>query len=161
MTDSSDADLLNIFWIEVNEYLQSLNMALLQVETVSPGDASLEETLREMNRVAHSMKGAARAVGISVIETVSHYMEEVFEAALNKTLELTPEVADSLYDGLDLIQNVVNGEENKSETVATYRCWTSVELWSEKSRMRMSGLRRWLRSCPGYPQWASLTRRYS
>lgn len=109
-------DLLNIFREEVTDHLAGLNDALLKVE-MSQGDEKAA-LLREMNRLAHSMKGAARAVGYGLIETVSHYMEEVFHAALNKGMALTPEVADSLYDGLDLIQNVLDGAENNPDVVA-------------------------------------------
>ena len=45
----SDADLLNIFWVEVGEYLRTLNATLLQVETGTASDTS--ELLREMNRL--------------------------------------------------------------------------------------------------------------
>lgn len=119
-----DTELLNIFWLEVSEHLETLNNALLQVE-MKPSDADADDdeahqaALREMNRVAHSMKGAARAVGISVIETISHYMEEVFGAAFEGKLELTPDVADTVYDSLDLIQNVADGEELPDEALAT------------------------------------------
>ena len=116
MTNSSDADLLNIFWSEVGDYLASLNNALLRVETATADDN--QALLREMNRFAHSMKGAAHAVGINVIETIAHYMEEIFDAAVNGRLKLTPDKCDLLYDGLDLIQNVVNGIENSTETLA-------------------------------------------
>jgi len=116
MTNSSDADLLNIFWSEVGDYLASLNGGLLKVETASAQDN--RALLREMNRYAHSMKGAAHAVGINVIETIAHYMEEIFDAAVNGRLQLTPDKCDLLYDGLDLIQNVVNGIENSTETLA-------------------------------------------
>lgn len=109
MTDK-DNELLNIFWEEVGEYLSSLNEALLQIEMAS-GDEQMA-MLREMNRVAHSMKGAARAVGFGLIETIAHYMEEVFQAALNNHLEISPDMADTLYDGLDLIQNTMAGEAN-------------------------------------------------
>ncbi|RMG87443.1 MAG: hypothetical protein D6712_05630, partial [Chloroflexi bacterium] len=119
MTDSPDADLLNIFWVEVKEYLEALNNGLLQVEMLSEEDESARKNvLREMNRVAHSMKGAARAVGINLIETIAHYMEEIFGAAQDSKLMIEPDVADVLYDGIDLIQQVVAGEENDSETVA-------------------------------------------
>lgn len=114
MTDPIDADLLSIFRDEVGEYLATLNQTLLQIET---SEASTE-MLRELNRVAHSMKGAARAVGLKIIETIAHYMEEVFEAALRHELHLTPDVCDTLYDGLDLIQNVVDGEDNSQEALA-------------------------------------------
>jgi len=111
----ADNDLLNIFWEEVSEYLGSLNEGLLQVEMMD-GDEQ-RALLTEMNRYAHSMKGAARAVGMGFIERTAHYMEELFNATLEGTMSLTPEVADSIYDGLDLIQNVVDGVENNEEVV--------------------------------------------
>lgn len=114
----SDSELLSIFWVEVGEYLQALNNSLLQIEMIAADDdAAFNTHLREMNRVAHSMKGAARAVGIGVIERIAHFMEEVFDSALRDKLELSPETCDTLYDGLDLIQNVANGEENHPEAV--------------------------------------------
>lgn len=115
-----DADLLNIFWDEANEYLETLNGTLLQVEMLSAKDdpEAYHGTVKEMNRVAHSLKGAARAVGISVIETVAHYMEEVFGAAMEGKLTLAPEVADMLYDGLDLIQTLSDGREISEDVLA-------------------------------------------
>jgi two-component system chemotaxis sensor kinase CheA len=115
MSDSLDTDLLNIFRDEVGEYLESMNTLLMQIETAASPDA---ESLRELNRVAHSMKGASRAVGLKVIETIAHYMEEVFAAAMQSHLSLSPDVCDLLYDGLDLIQTVVDGDENEDETLA-------------------------------------------
>ncbi len=111
----ADNDLLNIFWEEVSEYLSSLNEGLLQVEMME-GDEQ-HALLTEMNRYAHSMKGAARAVGMGFIEQTAHYMEELFNATLDDKLTLSPEIADSIYDGLDLIQNVVDGVENNQEVV--------------------------------------------
>jgi two-component system chemotaxis sensor kinase CheA len=115
MSDSLDTDLLNIFRDEVGEYLESMNTLLMQIETAASPDA---ESMRELNRVAHSMKGASRAVGLKVIETIAHYMEEVFAAAMQHHLKLSPDVCDLLYDGLDLIQTVVDGDENEDETLA-------------------------------------------
>ena len=116
MTDPQDNELLNIFWVEVGDYLQKLNSLLLQTEAAAQANP---EAVREMNRFAHSMKGAARAVGIGVIETLSHYMEDIFGAALKSKLELTPGTCDLLYDSLDLIQNVVNGVDNSTDALAT------------------------------------------
>jgi two-component system, chemotaxis family, sensor kinase CheA len=111
----ADNDLLNIFWEEVSEYLGSLNEGLLQVEMVDGQEQ--RKLLTEMNRFAHSMKGAARAVGMGFIERVAHFMEELFTATLEDNFTITPEIADSIYDGLDLIQNVVDGVENNEEVV--------------------------------------------
>ena len=113
----SESDLLNIFWEEVTEILATLNEGLLKVEMVEGEEQ--QTLLQEMNRHAHSMKGAARAVGIDFIEQTAHYMEEIFDSALKQGLEITPEVADSLYDGLDLIQNALDNNDNKPDVVQT------------------------------------------
>lgn len=113
-----DSDLLSIFWVEVGEHLETLNNALLQLEMLPADDDAYKPTIKEMNRVAHSMKGASRAVGISRIETISHYMEEVFNAALHERMELTPDACDTLYDGLDLIQAAADGAEENEEALA-------------------------------------------
>jgi len=114
----NDSELLNIFYVEVNEYLEALNNALLQVEMIAPSEAAYKAQVREMNRVAHSMKGAARTVGLSLIETIAHHMEEVFAAVQREELALTPDAADTLYDSLDLIQNAVDGEENNPDALS-------------------------------------------
>jgi len=111
--DEAPDDLLHIFWGEVSDYLTILNDSLLQIEMAQGGDK--DELLQEMNRVAHSMKGAARAVGFGVIETVSHYLEEIFQICLTQGLQLTPRIADVLYDGLDLIQHIVNGAPREEQ----------------------------------------------
>jgi two-component system, chemotaxis family, sensor kinase CheA len=124
MTDTNN-DLLSVFWEEVADYLGVLNESLLRVEMATGADKIT--ILKEMNRVAHSMKGAARAVGYGLIETIAHYMEELFHLALDKGMPITPQVADTLYDGLDLIQNVMSNTENDTEVV------TQVLLMLEKT----------------------------
>lgn len=115
MTDSSENDLLSLFWIEVSEYLPILNNGMLKVE-MAKGQERIA-LLREMNRVAHSMKGAARAVGMGVVQTVAHYMEEVFQLILKDGAEFNPNSADSLYDGLDLIQSVMDGRQIDTDVI--------------------------------------------
>ena len=113
----ADTDLINIFWVEVSEHLATLNQNLIQLEMAQ---ASEKETiLREMNRVAHSLKGAARAVDYTLIETISNHMEEIFQAALNGDITVSADNADTLYDALDIIQNILSGNENDTDTVVT------------------------------------------
>lgn len=114
MTDAND-ELLSIFWEEVSDHLGVLNASLLRVE-MAQGEER-RGLLKEMNRVAHSMKGAARAVGLGLIETIAHYLEEVFYLALDFNMTITPAIADTLYDSLDLIQNVMSNVENHNEVV--------------------------------------------
>jgi two-component system chemotaxis sensor kinase CheA len=114
MTDANN-ELLSIFWEEVADHLGVLNESLLRVE-MAQGEEK-RSLLKEMNRVAHSTKGAARAVGLGLIETIAHYMEEIFHLALDFNMAITPAIADTLYDSLDLIQNVMSNIENDNEVV--------------------------------------------
>src|SRR5688572_31997850 len=103
-------DLLQLFKEEAAGYIKDLNAGLLKLE-MKEGDP--KRILKEMNRHAHSMKGAARAVGYGMVETISHYMEEIFSAALKDELELSAGMGDSLYDGLDLIERRLNDDETE------------------------------------------------
>jgi two-component system chemotaxis sensor kinase CheA len=105
----TDNELLNIFRAEVNEYLETLNETLLKVEVSDESSASYRPMLVEMNRVSHSMKGAARSVGMKPIESVAYYMEEIFSGALKQQLSLSPDVCDTLYDALDALTVLIQG----------------------------------------------------
>ena len=111
--DTISDELLNIFWLEVEDHLKTLNQGLLNVEMIE--EDQREDLLREMNRVAHSMKGAARAVGHLAIEGISHCIEEVLEQTLDDVIDLTPHIADVLYDGLDLIKENLEGHPVSEE----------------------------------------------
>ena len=94
-------DLLDIFQAEVREIITGLNDSLLKLE-LSEGD-DRATLLKEMNRLAHSMKGAARAVGYEMVENISQLLEEILHKAWHDNLHITPGMGDSLYDGIDLI----------------------------------------------------------
>ncbi len=115
MTTPPD-ELLDIFWVEASEYLEALNRILLALEVAGPDD-NMTDTLREVSRIAHSLKGAARAVGQSIIERLAHRMEDVFDLTLGGTLKLSPAVCDALYDSLDVIQMIAGGVEPDPDTV--------------------------------------------
>ena len=116
-----DSELLNLFWAEVGEYLDVMNKQIMALEMSQADEdaGAFVERLRELNRVAHSLKGAARAVGVREVERLGHHMEDVFEAALRRGLAITPAIADLLYDALDLIQQVVDGQPIDPNTLHT------------------------------------------
>ena len=108
-------ELLNIFREEATDHLSGLNNALLNIEMAD--SATRHDLLKEMNRLAHSLKGAARAVGYDVIERISHAMEEILHVAYHQDQAITPEAADTLYDGLDVMQNMLTGTPNNEAII--------------------------------------------
>src|SRR4030067_3825991 len=99
-----DKELRDLFKVECSEHLQVLENGLLRLEK-EPGDkATLEEVFRE----AHSLKGAARMVGVTDVETIGHKFEDILGAAKKGTAVLSSEVIYRLYKGLDSIKKLVN-----------------------------------------------------
>jgi two-component system chemotaxis sensor kinase CheA len=98
-----DDELRNIFKIESSEHIQRLEEGFLRLET-EPGNAAvLEEAFRD----AHSLKGAARMLGLTGVETLSHRLESVLGTARKGSVPLSSESIDLLYKGLDAIGNLV------------------------------------------------------
>ena len=102
-------ELLQTFQAEAAEHLQTLNLALLSLE-VCPEEPRRQELVQEAFRAAHSLKGAARAVGLEDIETLSHAMESVLQEARDAGKHLKPAVYDVLYDTLDNIGHLLEGQ---------------------------------------------------
>ena len=102
-------ELLQTFQLEAAEHLQTLNMALLALE-VRPDEARRKELVQESFRAAHSLKGAARAVGLDQIEQLAHGMENVLEKARDSKSHLEPQIYDGLYNILDGIGHLLEGK---------------------------------------------------
>jgi two-component system, chemotaxis family, sensor kinase CheA len=101
-----DADLhgqlVAIFGAEVSERVQAMNRHLLALEE-DPDGGELEQQLAGLFREAHSLKGAAGAVGMSEVEAIAHRLESVFQAVRNGELALGRPAFDVLYAGVDTI----------------------------------------------------------
>jgi two-component system sensor histidine kinase and response regulator WspE len=97
-----DLSLMDLFRSEVETHSELLSAALLALER-SPGDTSRVD---EMMRAAHSIKGAARVVGIDPAVSVAHVMEDCFVAAQKGALTLLPGDVDVLLRGVDLLGKI-------------------------------------------------------
>jgi chemotaxis protein histidine kinase CheA len=97
-----DLPLIDLFRAEVETHSEVLSAALLALER-SPGDTSHVD---EMMRAAHSIKGAARVVGVEPAVRVAHVMEDCFVEAQKGTLTLSPADVDVLLRGVDLLGKI-------------------------------------------------------
>ncbi len=98
-----DQELCTLFKTESEEHLQHLDEGLLRLES-NPQDSA---TLEEVFRAAHSLKGAARMLGVSDVETIAHQFEDALGAAKRGRTVLSSDTIDRLYGGLDAIRQLV------------------------------------------------------
>jgi chemotaxis protein histidine kinase CheA len=94
--------LIDLFRSEVETHSELLSAALLALER-APSDTS---RIDEMMRAAHSIKGAARVVGVDAAVPVAHVMEDCFLAAQKGAIKLTPGDVDVLLRGVDLLGKI-------------------------------------------------------
>lgn len=73
-TTSMSAAILQTFADELDERVTDMERSLLALERPAPDNVHAEEA-RALFRAAHSLKGAARAVGVKEIEAVCHELE--------------------------------------------------------------------------------------
>jgi two-component system sensor histidine kinase and response regulator WspE len=97
-----DASLLELFSLEAEAQTQVLSAGLLQLER----NPVLAEQLEACMRAAHSLKGAARIVGLDAGVSVAHVMEECLVSAQDRRLYLQAEHIDALLQGTDLLLRI-------------------------------------------------------
>jgi len=95
---------LEIFIDETKEHLQSLNTSILDLEQ----DPSSMDTVNEIFRAAHSLKGMAGTMGFKRMQALTHDMENVFSEVRNGTFAVTAEIIDVLFQCLDALDEYLN-----------------------------------------------------
>jgi two-component system sensor histidine kinase and response regulator WspE len=103
-----DASLLELFGLEAEAQTQVLSAGLLALER----DPTQADHLESCMRAAHSLKGAARIVGIDAGVSVAHVMEDCLVSAQEGRLYLRPEHIDALLQGTDLLMRIATPNNN-------------------------------------------------
>ena len=100
--DFGDLSMLELFKIEVEGQAKILSEGLLNLEN-NPSAAGV---LEQLMRASHSIKGAARMVGVDVAVRVAHVMEDCFVAAQEGTIVITEDDTDTLLKGVDVLSDI-------------------------------------------------------
>ena len=102
---------LEIFLDETKEHLQNLNTQILNLES----DPENENTINEIFRAAHSLKGMAGTMGYERMKTLTHDMENVFSEVRNGKLKVQPEMIDVLFQCLDALEEYTQNIQNSAD----------------------------------------------
>jgi two-component system chemotaxis sensor kinase CheA len=102
---------LDIFLDESKEHLQTLSDQIMELEQ-NPENM---DTINEIFRAAHSLKGMAGTMGYKRMQTLTHDMENVFSEVRNGTFKVKPEMIDILFKCLDALEEYVNNIQQTTE----------------------------------------------
>ena len=102
---------LEIFLDETKEHLQNLNTRILELET----DPENSDTINEIFRAAHSLKGMAGTMGYKRMQNLTHDMENVFSEVRNGTIKVMPEMIDVLFQCLDALEEYTDNIQSSAD----------------------------------------------
>ena len=103
---------LDLFIDETKEHLQSLNEHVLELEK-DPSDA---DTINEIFRAAHTLKGMSGTMGFTRMQRLTHDLENVFSEIRNGNMKANEKLIDVLFRGLDALESyldVISSEGNE------------------------------------------------
>ncbi len=110
-SDLSGFSMMELFRMEAESHTATLSAGLVSLE----GTTAAPEVIEPLMRAAHSLKGAARIVGLDAAVRVAHALEDCFVAAQKGKLVLEAEHVDVLLQGVDMLIQVAQVGEPELE----------------------------------------------
>lgn len=103
---------LDLFIDETKEHLQSLNEHVLVLEK----EPENEDTINEIFRAAHTLKGMSGTMGFVRMQRLTHDLENVFSEIRNGNMKVNEKLIDVLFRGLDALESylaVISSDGNE------------------------------------------------
>ena len=102
---------LEIFLDESREHIQNLNTQIMDLEQ----NPESENTINEIFRAAHSLKGMAGTMGYKRMQNLTHDMENVFSEVRNGNIKVKANMIDILFQCLDALEEYVDNIQNTAD----------------------------------------------
>ncbi len=102
---------LEIFLDETKEHLQSLSDQFMILEQ----EPDNMDTINEIFRSAHTLKGMAGTMGYKRMQTLTHDMENVFSEVRNNTIKVDSAMVDLLFQCLDALEEYTENIQNTGD----------------------------------------------
>ena len=102
---------LEIFIDESSEHLQSLSDCIMVLEK----EPDNKDTINEIFRAAHSLKGMAGTMGFKRMKHVTHDMENVFQEVRSEKISVDSSMIDLLFECLDALDGYLENIKASSD----------------------------------------------
>jgi len=112
MTEQNDDldDLIRDFVNESREHIGAVETQLLKLEE-GAGDA---DTINEVFRCVHSIKGVAGFLGLDTIQNLAHVTESTLDLVRKERLEPSAELISALLESIDVLKELVESPEDSN-----------------------------------------------
>ncbi len=103
MTEFDKSKYNEAFIDEAKEQINEMNRLLMLAEKEKADD----ETLNELFRLIHTLKGTSAILDHNEISEISHLMEDILDKVRNKEMEYDQEMIDVLFESVDRLESMV------------------------------------------------------
>jgi len=94
------AEILEYFIPEAQEYLETISSCLLRMEK----DPTNKDTIHQLFRAVHTLKGSAYTVGFQAIGDLTHHMEDIMSGIREGKMQPVAELMDLFFHAVDEIR---------------------------------------------------------
>jgi two-component system chemotaxis sensor kinase CheA len=109
-----DDQYLDAFIRESEEAITELNNSLLELES----DPENQQAMDAIFRTAHTLKGNFGAMGYQDAASLAHAIEDLLDEMREGEREITPEIMDLIFAGVDRIEAIIHEVEETGESTA-------------------------------------------
>ncbi|MFC1856318.1 Hpt domain-containing protein, partial [Thermodesulfobacteriota bacterium] len=110
--DGINEKVIKEFMAEADEIVDAINSDLMEISSVEDIEEIDPDLLNSVFRGAHTLKGLSGMFGFQDISFLSHNLEDILDTIRLGKLQLTPEVLDILFEGMDFLTSLIKDVEN-------------------------------------------------
>ncbi len=114
--EGADISLLGDFINEAREHCATAEQMLMDLETGSDNKSAIDAIFRSF----HTIKGAAGFLDLKPILVLAHESETLLDFGRKGTLAVTGQVADTIFDSIDILRKLLDGTEVALKTAGTF-----------------------------------------
>jgi two-component system chemotaxis sensor kinase CheA len=133
--------LLATFKIEAQEHVNAISAGLIELEKSSGAEKQME-VVETVFREAHSLKGAARAVNQTAIETVCQSLESIFAAWKRREAIPSPALFDALHETVDSLEKLLVSLEGRGPAAEPFEISALIHRLESAAEGNVIGERR-------------------
>lgn len=111
-------EILEEFFTEADENLDTLEQDLIQLETLADGGETDKETVDRIFRMLHTLKGGAGFLGLEKIAKVAHSGENLLDEVRNERVRVTKPVMDALLQTTDMLKYLLQFQKSREDDSA-------------------------------------------
>ena len=110
-----ETEVCGYFIPEAQEYLETITSSLLELEK----DPEEVGELQRLFRAVHTLKGSAYTVGFQSVGDLTHELEDIVDGVLDGHVQLSPELTDRVFQGLDAIRLLLRRDPERLDACRT------------------------------------------